>query len=220
MNGIGVRRWTAVSGLLGAALGVGGAVCERPWPAGEALPGFLSEHRGVIAAQSMFFVLSACVLLVFVSLFREVLRDAGAPATVAFGAGVMGYGLNIVGQAPQLTLVLPADGAVDPRTATLLDGLGLTMLTVANAPIAVMFAALGVAVLRIRAIPGWLGWVAMVAAAAAALLTVTVVAPTGLFDPQGWMSYSLYPVFIVWLVATCAALLRPTDSDRPAHRAA
>jgi hypothetical protein len=209
------RRWAGFSGVAGLVLGIGGGLCERPWPDASVLARFVDENRALIVAQSAFFVLSAVCLLVFVSTLRVVLADAGAAATAALVSGAVGYGLNIIGQAPQLTLTLDEPGVTGPQAAALLDGLGFTLLALANAPTALMYAAICVAVLRSGALPRWLGWLALVPAAASTVLALTIVSPTGVLDPQGWLSYLLYPLAIVWLVAAVATLLRPRAGHRP-----
>ncbi|WP_412740307.1 hypothetical protein [Krasilnikovia sp. MM14-A1259] len=40
----------------------------------------MTEHRGLIVAQSVFFVSSAVVLLIFLSSLRAVLSDSAVPA--------------------------------------------------------------------------------------------------------------------------------------------
>ncbi|GGN84643.1 hypothetical protein GCM10010112_64140 [Actinoplanes lobatus] len=201
------RRVAGVSGLAAVVLGVAGALCERSWPGPESLPGFVAEFRGLLVVQSLSFVFSAAVLLIFVSSLREVLADSTLPATIMFGAGTVGYGANILGQAPQLALTLLPGEVLYPQTAVLLDALGFVMLTLANAPIALMFAAIGFAVRRTRVLPAWLGWFAAIAAAAAAVLVLSAFLPTGLLDPRGWVSYILYPISIVWIVTASSTLL-------------
>ncbi|GAB1692687.1 hypothetical protein [Krasilnikovia sp. M28-CT-15] len=216
------HRLAGVSVLVAVVLGVAGALCERPWPEPGSLPEFVADHRGLIIAQSVLFVLSAVVLLIFLTALREVLAGSGLPATIAFGAGLVGYGANILGQAPQLALTALPGEALQPQAAALLDALGYATLTLANAPIGLMFAAIGIAVLRTSVLPAWLGWLAVVTAAAATVLALSVVYPRGVLDPQGWLSYTLYPASVLWLVAAGVALLRspPHPTGDPVRNAA
>lgn len=78
-------------------------------------------------------------------------------STLAFGAGMVGYGLEVVGQAPQVTLTLPAQSGRSPESAAVLTDLGYAMIAIANLPLAVMFAAVAVVSLRTGAFPAWLG---------------------------------------------------------------
>jgi hypothetical protein len=95
-----------------------------------------------------------------------------------------------------------------PATAAVLADLGYVMVTIANVPLAVMFAAVAVVSLRTRIFPTWLGWLAVLAAAAALALSFAVVDPTGPLAPQGWVSYVLYPASIVWLVPAVTVMIR------------
>ncbi|RZU53529.1 hypothetical protein EV385_5458 [Krasilnikovia cinnamomea] len=207
------QQVAGVSGLVAVALGAAGALCDRPWPGPESLPDFVTEHRGLIVAQSVLFVFSAVVLLIFLSSLRAVLSDSAMPATIAFGAGMVGYSANILGQAPQLALAALPGEFLRPQAAALLDALGYATLTLANAPIALMFACIGYAVLRTSALPTWLGWLAYVAAAAATILTLSVAFPSNVLELRGWLSYALYPISIVWLSAASIVLLRSRPPD-------
>jgi hypothetical protein len=209
------ERWAAASGYAAVVLGAGGVAFERRWPgAGDAgaFPVFIADNRGAIVAQSMLFVLGAGFFMWFLGSLRGFLVRAeggvGRLSTVAFAAGMIGYGLSLVGQAPQITLALPAQAGMAPATAAVLADLGYVMVTIANVPLAVMFAAVAVVSLRTRVFPAWLGWLAVFAAVAALVLSFAVVKPTGPLAPQGWASYVLYPASIVWLVPAVTVMIR------------
>ena len=127
---------------------------------------------------------------------------------------MVAYGLDIVGQAPQITVTLHAMDGVGPTSAATLTDLGYVILVVANIPLAVMFTAIAVVSLRSRAFPIWLGWIAASAALAALLLSFSVVDPNGPLAPQGWLSYLLYLAPIVWLVPAATVMIRTGPGDR------
>jgi hypothetical protein len=227
MNGMSWERWAATSGIAALAFGAAAVALERPWPSTSApaeFPTFLADNRAAILAQSMLFLISAGLFMWFLGSLRSFLMQAeggtGRLSAVAFGAGMIGYGLNVVGQAPQITLTLPSRAGMPPEVAAVLTDLGYVMLIVANVPLAVMFAAVAVVSVRARAFPAWLGWLAGVAAAAALALSFAVVDPTGPLAPQGWASYLLYPASIVWLVPAVTVMIRRLGlrqaADRPA----
>jgi hypothetical protein len=227
MNETRWQRWAAASGFVALAFGAAAVALERPWPSTSdpaAFPAFLADNRGAILAQSMLFVVSAGLFMWFLGSLRSFLIEAeggtGRLSTLAFAAGMIGYGLNVVGQAPQITLTLPSAAGMAPGSAAVLTDLGWVMLIVANIPLAVMFFAVAVVSLRTRAFPVWLGWLAVVAAAAAVLLSLAVVDPSGPLAPQGWASYLLYPASIVWLVPAATVMIRrigrrPAATTRP-----
>ncbi len=227
MNETRWQRWAAASGFVALAFGAAAVALERPWPSTsdpDGFPAFLAANRGAILAQSMLFVISAGVFMWFLGSLRSFLIEAegatGRLSTLAFAAGMIGYGLNVVGQAPQITLTLPSAAGMAPGSAAVLTDLGWVMLIVANIPLAVMFFAVAVVSLRTRVFPVWLGWLAVLAGAAAALLSFAVVDPSGPLAPQGWASYLLYPASIVWLVPAATVMIRrigrrPAATTRP-----
>jgi hypothetical protein len=225
MNEARGRRWAAASGFVALAFGAAAVALERPWPSTSdpaGFPAFLAGNRGAILAQSMLFVISAGIFMWFLGGLRSYLIEAegatGRLSTLAFAAGMIGYGLNVVGQAPQITLTLPSAAGMEPGSAAVLTDLGWVMLILANVPLAVMFSAVAVVSLRTRVFPVWLGWLAVVAAVAAVLLAFAVIDPSGPLAPQGWASYLLYPASIVWLVPAATLMTRriggPTAADR------
>ena len=220
------QRWAAGSGFAGLGFGAAAVALERPWPATSdpaAFPAFLAGNRDAILAQSMLFVISAGCFMWFLASLRSFLVQAeggtGRLSTLAFTAGMIGYGLNVIGQAPQITLTLPAASGMAPGSAALLTDLGYVMLVVANIPLAVMYAAVAVVSLRTKVFPTWLGWLAVLAGAAALGLSFAVVDPAGPLAPQGWASYLLYPAAIVWLIPATTLMIRriggPTGRPRP-----
>jgi hypothetical protein len=138
----------------------------------------------------------------------------GRLASLAFVAGITGYALNIVGQAPQITLTLPAQAAGDASSSAMLTDLGYVMLVIANIPLAVMFAAIALVTFRSGAFPRWLGWLAAFAGAAAATLPFAVMAPNGPLSPQGWLSYALYLAPVAWLIPATTIMIR-TSAPQP-----
>jgi hypothetical protein len=227
MTGTRFEKLSAATGYAALLCGIGAVALERPWPSTTdpaALPVFLADNHAAILGQSLLFLLSAGFFLWFLGSLRSYLlaREAGTGRVtmIAFTAGMISYGLTIAGQAPQITLTLPAQASVDPALAALLTDLGYVMLLVANIPLAVMFTAIAVVSLRNAAFPTWLGWIAAVAAVAAVVLPFAVVDPTGPLAPQGWMSYLLYLAPIVWLIpATTVMITRigrsTVDDPRP-----
>jgi hypothetical protein len=227
MNETRWQKWAAASGFVALAFGAAAVALERPWPSTSdpaGFPAFLADNRGAILAQSMLFLISAGLFMWFLGSLRSFLIEAegatGRLSTLAFAAGMIGYGLNVVGQAPQITLTLPSAAGMEPASAAVLTGLGWVMLIVANIPLAVMFFAVAVVSLRTRVFPVWLGWLAVVAGTAAVLLSFAVVDPSGPLAPQGWASYLLYPASIVWLVPAATVMVRrigrrPAATTRP-----
>ncbi len=210
-------QWSIATGYAAVLCGVGATLLERPWPTDPvALPGFLADNRGAVLWQSMLFLLGAAFFMWFLGCLRTYLirvePDRGRVTMVAFGAGMVAYGMTVLALAPQIALTLPGRTWVDPTTSALAVDLGYVMLTVANLPMAVMYAASAVVSLRDRAFPAWLGWWSVLAAACCLTLVLSMFDPTGPLAPQGWLSYVLYLVPVVWLAAAPTLML--IDSGR------
>ena len=127
MTGTRFEKLSAATGYAALLCGIGAVALERPWPSTTnpaALPVFLADNHAAILGQSLLFLLSAGFSLWFLGSLRSHLlaREAGTGRVtmIAFTAGMIGYGLTVVGQAPQITLTLPAQASVDPALAALL----------------------------------------------------------------------------------------------------
>lgn len=208
------EQWAAASGFGALVAGVAAAGFERPWPTepGPAFVAFLVENRGALAAQSMLFIIgSACTVWFLASLRTFLARAEGASsrsATLAFGAGLLWAGINMIGQAPQLVLTLPSAAHLDPGLARLMADLCFVTLNLANLPLAVMLAAVAAVSLRTKVLPVWLGWLSVVTSLAALALFFAVVQATGPLAPQGWLTLALYPASALWLIPTTVVMIR------------
>jgi hypothetical protein len=88
------------------------------------------------------------------------------------------------------------------------------VFTIANLPLAVMLVAVAIVSLRHRAFPRWLGWLAVVAAGAQAMLWLATVVESGPLASDGWLSFALYPFFMIWLVPATVIMVRGTGTPR------
>ncbi|MDR7082837.1 hypothetical protein J2X01_002127 [Arthrobacter ginsengisoli] len=211
-------RTGALSGLLAAALGVAGGLLEGsltgPWP-DAADPGYadyLAANRAPVLAQSMLFVFSSAALLWFLGFVRaRLLRVEPAPGTVAgiaFAAGALAVGLNILGQAAQITLTLPSQAGVPPNVAAAVADLCLVTLGLANLPAGMMFLAIALLSVRQLAYPRWLGWISAAAAAASFVSTFSLVPADGPLSPTGVVTTALRLVPLLWYVPAAVVMLR------------
>jgi hypothetical protein len=206
------RQWSIATGYGAVLCGIGAVMLERPWPTDPtALPDFLVQNRTMVLWQGLLFVLGAGFAMWFLGSLRTVLirvEPVGGRVTmIAFAAGMVGYGLTVLALAPQMALTLPGRAWIEPAMAAMAVDVGYVMLTLTNVPMAVMYAAVAVVSLRERAFPAWLGWVAALAAACCTALVFSLIDPTGPLAPQGWLSYVLYLVPVLWLTAAPTLML-------------
>lgn len=205
------ERLGAASGFAALVAGAVGGALERGWPDGNdpvAVARFIAENRTAILAQSMAFMLSSAIYLWYLGTLRGFLARAeggsGRLSTVAFGAGVAWVVLSMVAQAFQVGQTMSAGSGVQPALMWTMAA----AFAIANLPCAVMLAAVAVVSLRHAAFPTWLGVISAVAAAAQLLLWCSVVVDSGPLAPNGWLTYVLYPLFLVWLVPTTVVMIR------------
>ena len=205
-------RWGALSGFAALAVGAAAVVLERGAPPVGASDveeaAFHGAHVQALLMQSLLFLISAALLLWFVGCLRTHLTAAeggsGRYAGLVFGAGVGYVALSLTAQAGQIALAQVA-GAAAPQLVAAVGSLTWALFTVAAVPAAVMLAAFAVLTARSRAMPAWLGWLA---AAAQLGLLAGIVVTTGPLAPGGWYTFAPYPLFVVWLAATAAVMIR------------
>jgi hypothetical protein len=224
MNTTNWERWGAASGYLVFALGVAAAAFERGAPPANApveeTLAFFAKYRRELLAQSLLFVLSAGAYLWFFGSLRSFLLRAegetGRLSSVAFGAGVVWAGLQMVFQGVQVALAMGSDGEVDPALAGMLGDLAYALSVIAYVPMAVLLAAVALVSLRTRAFPAWLGWLSAVAAATNLCLSLGIVVDSGPLVPGGGLTYVLYALTALWLVLVTTVMVvrlgRPTSA--------
>jgi hypothetical protein len=208
------ERWGAATGYLVFALGIAAAAFERGAPPANApveeTLAFFAEYRAELLAQSLLFVLSAGVYLWFFGSLRSFLLRAegetGRLSTVAFGAGVIWAGIQMVFQGVQVALAMGAGGDLEPSLAGMMGDLTYALSVIAYVPMAVMLAAVAAVSLRTRAFPAWLGWLSAVAAATNLCMSLGIVVDSGPLVPGGALTYVLYLLTAVWLVAATTVM--------------
>lgn len=140
--------------------------------------------------------------------------DPGRQWSIATGYGAVLCGIGAV----MLDRPWPADSTALPdflaqsRIVVIWQGL----LFVLGAGFFMWFlGSLRMFLIRVEPVPGrvtmiafvWMGWVAALAAACCTALVFSLIDPTGPIAPQGWLSYALHPVPVVWLTAAPTIML-------------
>lgn len=205
------ERWGATSGFAALIAGVAGGALERGWPSGHdtvAVASFIVEHRSAILGQSALFLISSALYLWFLGCLRARLVAAeGGPgriSAIVFGAGLVWIALGMVAQAFQIGQVMAAPAPVLPAMMWTMAA----VFAIANLPCAVMLVGVAVVTWRHAAFPAWLGTIAFVAATAQLLLFAGAVVSSGPLAPNGWLTYVLYPSFVIWLLPTIVWMVR------------
>jgi hypothetical protein len=145
------------------------------------------------------------------SLRNVLLRAEGGTGrltAVAFGAGLVGVGLQTAIQAPQSALAMASDGTLDPQLAAMMSNLGYMLSVIAYVPVGIMLTAVAAVTLRHRALPRWIGWLSAVTAVIYLTLTVGIAIDSGPLALGGWGTYVPYTLMVIWVAATTTAVIR------------
>jgi len=212
MNQTRWEQWQAASGFAALALGGAAMAFERgpltPDQSREAVIAHLTTDGSAMLIQAMLFLAGGAVYLWFIGSLRTFLTraegDTGQLSAVAFGAGVTWIGVNVVAQAFAAGLAMAPTAGAPPALISTMNAI----FTIAALPLGVMLIAVAVVSLRHRAFPAWIGWLAAVAALSQFVLWYTTIVHTGPLAADGWLSYALYPVFLVWLVPAIIVMIR------------
>lgn len=181
-------RFACFAGILGvalfvAAIAVGGDSVDSD-SAGQKVVRFYVDHRSDQRLSAALLLYGALMLALFAGGLRSVLRrtEEGL-ATVSFGGAIMmSTGIMLLA-GTQFALADKA-GKLEPSAAQALNMLsnGIWMPFIAGTAIFLFCA--GIAIVRGRALPVWLGWVAIV---------LGVVGAT----PAGWFAFM---VSLLWIL--------------------
>jgi hypothetical protein len=148
-------------------------------------------------------------------------------STIAFGSGIVTAGIQMVFQGFQVALAAASNGQLEPMLAALFSNAILALSVIAYIPLAVMLTAVAIVSVRDRAFPTWIGWLSAFAAIAHVLMFIGLVVERGPLVPGGTLTYGVYAVSLLWLVATttvmvatsggplCSDAVRPEGSRVP-----
>jgi hypothetical protein len=203
------ERFGAASGILMIGLGAAATAFERsPVTAAD-----FAANQSALVTQSMLFLAGAAVSLWFLgSLRTHLLRAEGGTgrlSTVAFGAGVAWATTNMVAQAFQVGVASDPGGSAPTALLKTMNA----VFTIANLPLAVMLVAVAVVSLRYHAFATWLAFLAFAAAGAQSVLWVSTAFDTGPLAADGWLSFALYPFFLIWLLPATIAMIRGVEKS-------
>jgi len=208
------ERWGAATGYLVVLLGIAGAAFERGAPPANApiseTLAYFAQYRSELLAQSLLFVLSAGVYLWFFGSLRSFLirveGDMGSLSTITFGAGVLWAGIQMAMQSAQIALALSASGEVEPSLAALISDLTYSLSVIAYVPMGIMLFAVAVVGFRTGALPVWLSGLSATVAATNLVMSLGLIFDAGPLVPGGLLTYVLYVLMVVWLLATTTVM--------------
>jgi len=215
-------RFAPLTGALAVILWVVSVViieAVADTPDDEASPAdiasYYNEDANSILIAGYLFMLGAAVFIWFLGSLRARLAAAEGGVqrltAVVFGTGIALAAMLMASQAPNVGAALvpeSTDAEIDAGSARAFWDIGDGFFVAATAVLAIFFLASGVAILRTRSLPAWLG---------IATLVLGVVA---LIAPIGWAV--LLFAFPVWVLVVVAVLManRPGGTAEPRAPAA
>lgn len=192
-------RWTPLTGVVSAVLGVAGSVIAAmsnspdPNASGAAVVAFYKAHQSDVRIATILLAFAFIFLLFFAGSLRAYLRSTQAGeslSTIALaGAAVLLTGEAVgAGIAYALT---NSPGSLDPSAAQALNVLGAGMVLIPAAGFFVFGISIGLAILCGTGLPKWLGWTAIA-------MGIVVVTPA-----EGFSFLAL----VIWMVIVSILML-------------
>ncbi len=217
------ERWGAAAGFVAFVLGAAGASFERGAPAinapAQEVVNFFSTYRVELLAQSFLFVLSAGAWLWFLGSLRGYLLRSeggiGRLSAVAFGAGIIGVGIQALIQAPQSALAMASTNPVEPSLAVVMANMAYAFNVIAYVPMAVMLAAVAMISLRTAAFPKWMAWLSASTAAAFVIMSAGIAVDSGPLAAGAWPTFIPYMAMATWLLATSVVMVKRIRTELP-----
>jgi hypothetical protein len=208
-------RFAPLTGVLAVVLWVIAVIIVESGtdsPGDDATPdqiaAYFNENDGTIIVGGFLFCLGAAIFLWFLGTLRARLQLAeGGPgrlASIVFASGIVTAAMMMAVFAPQVGGAFVADEydtGVDPGSAQAFWSAGDGFFVAALASVFVFYLSSGLAALRTRVLPVWLGWASFVLALAA------------LIPPIGWATL-IWGLPLWVLVASVWLFLRPAVPAR------
>ena len=204
-------RWFALSGPVGAVLLAIGIVLAGSTPSDHASGATVLEHykdkQGQLLASAFILMIAGALILVFAAYLRARLRDnspiGDTAALAAFGGGVALAIATFDGVKDTIGLLTAVD-AKDPAAASIMNMTGQASWPLITGAAAVFLFGAGLAILRTRVLPRWLGWVAL------------VVGVISILGPGGFLGFFITPF---WILVAGILLFRAEPAEGPAPAA-
>ena len=187
------------------------------------LTAWYQSHGPAVLLQASLRGLAGLLQLIFMaglaSLVARTERRIGTLALLAFGGALGGTLMVLLSNAVIATTALVVEPGVDAGVVRTLDTLSRMLTTFDDPPWALGYAAASLALLRMRAVPAWLGGLGLVAASL--LLVHAATGPSaGASNPVPFMLGLLgFALSLLWLLATSGVLVWRSRARRTGSRA-
>jgi hypothetical protein len=167
---------------------------------------FFAENRGGVQAVSFLYALAAILLLGFAAFFSELvgrtIGEMGALPSLTLGGGAVSAAFLLLSALCLWVLSREATLADPALVRTLHDLVYLTGGPAHVAAFAPFLGALGIATVRSRVLPAWIGWIAV----AAAILSLPSLAAL-LWQPAAYLLPIARLITYAWILVVSLALM-------------
>jgi hypothetical protein len=211
----GLRRLTAVSGIVGVVLISVAAFGGTP-PAmddsGRTVLAYAADHRAFILVFFFLEGIATCATLLFFVGLRRILASPDRPErdvwpATMFASAIAVFTLGVAAQACTAALAFRADTQTADAARTLWD-LFIVLLGASNLLTIILGIAAAIAIVQSGALPRWLGFSAVVFALGHLAATLSW-ARSGAFSQTGFFTVLAPALYVLWALAVSIALLRP-----------
>jgi hypothetical protein len=169
-----------------------------------------------ILTRVMVSIIGSTILIVFLTGFRLVIRQAGPDlewaATVVLASGLMWLTFTLVAQSMEAGTAIVSKVPIDPmQEGALAPGQFLMQGSIGRLMTALFLSASGFAILRGRFLPAWLGRLAwIIALVSLAFVPAMFFGPVAahFYSAVGWGTTATAPVLVViWILAASIVLV-------------
>ena len=133
---------------------------------------------------------------------------SGRLASIAFGAGVVGIGIQALIQAPQSALAMASSTPVEPSLAVVMANMGYAFNVIAYVPLAVMLTAVALISLRTAAFPNWIAWLSGFGAISLFVMSAGIAVDSGPLAAGALLTFIPYLAIAVWLLGTSIVMFK------------
>jgi hypothetical protein len=187
------------------------------------LTAWYQSHGSAVLLQTSLRGLAGLLQLIFMAGLASVVartqRRIGTLALLAFGGALGGTLMVLLSNAVIATTALVVESGVDAGVVRALDTLTRMLTTFDDPPWALGYAAASLALLRMHAVPAWLGGLGL--GAASLLLAHAATGPgAGASNPLPFLLGLLgFALSLLWLAATSGVLVWRSRARRTGSRA-
>jgi hypothetical protein len=217
------ERLGAATGIVFVVLAVAGLlfvdIPPEPGAPAEEVVAYSLENRDGLLIQSYLFGLAGIFFLWFLGSLRAYLRraegDTGRLSAVAFGAGIGTLAAFGTGTGIAAAIAYSIAGQSDPGVTVALSRVVALAFTFTAFPLIALVASTALIGGRTKALPAWhgmLGWLLIPVAVVSSMATFFADGPLA---PGGIYGYALFGLFLVWLLAASALIIK--QAGQPAR---